>query len=30
MSRVPPDTSVDVDVSVAETADREHHAVGME
>ena len=30
MSRVPPDTSVDVDVSVSETADRDHHAVGME
>ena len=30
MSRVSPDTSVDVDVSVSETADRDHHAVGVE
>ena len=30
MSRVSPDTSVEVDVSVSETADRDHHAVGVE
>ena len=30
MSRIPPDATVDVDVSVPETAHCQHHAVGME
>ena len=30
MSHVPPDTSIDIDVSVSETAYGEHHAVRVE